>query len=90
MNTKIYVGNLPSQATEPELKTYFSQAGEVVSVKILKDQRTGQPRGFAFIELSTRKQAQKAVSMLNKKTFMEHELLVKEARVLRRFRRRTW
>ncbi len=81
MNTKIYVGNIPSQATEPGLKTLFSQAGDVVSVKILKDHQTGQSRGFAFVEMSTRREAQKAVSMLNKKSFMEKELLVKEARV---------
>jgi RNA recognition motif-containing protein len=89
MNTKIYVGNLPSHATEPDLRNHFGQAGEVVSVKILKDQQTGHSRGFAFIEMSTRRQAQKAVSMLNKRIFMENEILVKEARMQRPFRRRT-
>ena len=88
MNTKIYVGNIPSQATEPELQTLFSNAGDVVSVKILKDSQTGQTRGFAFIEMSTRREAQKAISMLNKRSFMEKELLVKEARVARGFRGR--
>ncbi|MDH4266806.1 MAG: RNA-binding protein [Deltaproteobacteria bacterium] len=90
MNTKIYVGNLPFQTTEPDLKTYFSQAGDVVSVKILKDHQTGQPRGFAFVEMSTRREAQKAISMLNKKGFMEKELLVKEARVRPGFRGRRY
>ena len=90
MNTKIYVGNLPFQTTETDLQTYFSKAGDVVSVKILKDHQTGQPRGFAFIEMSTRREAQKAVSMLNKRNFMEKELLVKEARVRRNFRSRSW
>jgi len=90
MNTKIYVGNLSSQTTEPELKNLFSQAGDVISVKILKDHQTGQSRGFAFVEMSTRREAQKAVSMLNKRNFMEKELLVKEARVRRGFRRRSW
>jgi RNA recognition motif-containing protein len=90
LNTKIYVGNLPSQATEPELKTLFSQAGEVMSVKILKDNQTGQPRGFAFVEMSTRKEAQKAISMLNRKSFLEKEMLVKEARIRRGFRGRRW
>jgi len=88
MNTKIYVGNLPSQVTEPELQTLFSSAGNVVSVKILKDSQTSQTRGFAFIEMSTRREAQKAISMLNKRSFMEKELLVKEARVARGFRGR--
>jgi len=90
MNTKIYVGNIPSQASEPDLKTLFSQAGDVVSVKILKDHQTGQSRGFAFVEMSTRREAQKAVSMLNKRGFMEKELLVKEARVRPHFRGRRY
>ncbi len=86
MNTKIYVGNIPSQATEEQLRVYFSQAGDVASVKIPKDHQSGVPRGFAFIEMSTRREAQKAVSMLNKKSFMEKELLVKEAKARRGFR----
>ena len=87
MNSKIYVGNLPNQITETDLKTHFSRAGEVVSVKILRDHQSGQMRGFAFVEMSTRREAQKAISMLNKQNFMEKELLVKEARVHRSFRR---
>jgi len=90
MNTKVYVGNISFRTTEPDLKTLFSQAGEVISVNILKDHQSGQPRGFAFVEMSTRKEAQKAVSMLNRKSFMEKELLVKEARVRRGFRGRRW
>ena len=88
MNTKIYVGNIAFQTTETDLQTLFSQAGDVVSVKILKDHQTGQSRGFAFVEMSTRREAQKAVSMLNKKSFLEKEILVKEARVRRGFRGR--
>ena len=90
MNTKIYVGNISSQTTEPDLKTLFSQAGDVISVKILKDHQSGQSRGFAFVEMSTRKEARKAVSMLNRRSFMDKELLVKEARVRREFRGRRW
>ena len=88
MNTKIYVGNLPFQTTEPDLKTLFSQAGDVISVKIVKDHQNGQSRGFAFVEMSTRREAQKAISMLNKRPFMEKELLVNEAKVRRGFRGR--
>ncbi|MGQ9695529.1 MAG: RNA recognition motif domain-containing protein [Thermodesulfobacteriota bacterium] len=90
MNTKIYVGNVPFQATETDLRTHFSQAGDVVSVTIPKDQQSGQSRGFAFIEMSTRHEAQKAVSMLNKRNFMEKVLLVKEARIRRSFHRRNF
>ena len=88
MNTKIYVGNIPFQTTETDLQAHFSQAGDVVSVKNLKDHQTGHSRGFAFVEMSTRREAQKAISMLNKRSFMEKELLVKEARVRRGFRGR--
>ncbi|MGD0916669.1 MAG: RNA-binding protein [Thermodesulfobacteriota bacterium] len=88
MNKKIYVSNLPSQTTEDELKTFFSSAGDVMSVKIVGDRQTGQPRGFAFVEMSSQWEARRAVSMLNRKSFMGKELLVKEARISRSFRRR--
>ena len=87
MNKKVYVANLPPQAAESDIKTLFANAGDVMSVKIAKDFQTGQPRGFAFVEMSTQWEARRAVSMLNKKDFMGKELLVKEARVSRSFRR---
>ena len=88
MNKKIYVGNLPTEANEPELKALFSNAGDVMSVKIVQDRESGQPRGFAFIEMSTQWEARRAISMLNRKNFMGKDLLVKEARVPRGFRGR--
>ena len=88
MGKKLYVGNLPFQATEPELKALFSNAGDVMSVKIIKDQQTNQPRGIAFIEMSTQWEARRAISMLNRKDFMGKEILVKEARARRGFRGR--
>jgi len=86
MNRKIYVANLPPQSTEAELKTLFSKAGSVMSVKIVKDRQTGQPRGIAFVEMSTQWEARRAVSMLNRTDFMGNNLLVKEAREKRGFR----
>ena len=83
MNKKVYVSNLPSQATENELKMLFSSAGDVMSVKIVGDRQTGQPRGFAFVEMSSQWEARRAVSTLNRKNFMGKELLVKEARISR-------
>jgi RNA recognition motif-containing protein len=85
-NKKIYVANLPFETSEPELKAHFSNAGDVMSVNIVKDRQTGQPRGFAFVEMSTQWEARRAVSMLNRRSFMGKELLVKEARVSRGFR----
>jgi len=86
INKKVYVANLPLQTSEPELKTLFSNAGDVMSVKIVKDRQTGQPKGFAFVEMATQWDARRAVSMLNRKNFMGKDLLVKEARVNRGFR----
>jgi cold-inducible RNA-binding protein len=86
INKKIYVANLPLQTNEPELKALLSNAGDVMSVKIIKDRQTSQPRGFAFVEMSTHWEARRAVSMLNRKNFMGKDLLVKEARVSRGFR----
>ena len=85
MNKKVYVANLPSQATELELSTLFSQAGSVMSVKIVKDRQTGQPRGIAFVEMSTQWEGRRAVSMLNRQDFMGKNLLVKEAMEKRGF-----
>lgn len=86
INKKVYVANLPLQISEPELKTLFSNAGDVMSIKIVKDRQTGQPKGFAFVEMATQWDARRAVSMLNRKNFMGKDLLVKEARVNRGFR----
>ena len=65
MSMKLYVGNLSYEMTEPQLQTLFSEAGEVTSAKIITDRQTGQPRGFAFVEMETKLEGQKAISMLN-------------------------
>jgi len=88
MNKKLYVANLPYQATEPELKALFSKAGSVMSVKIVQDKQTGQPRGIAFVEMSTQWEGRRAASMLNRQDFMGKNLLVKEATEKRGFRGR--
>ena len=86
ISKKIYVANLPLQTSEPELRALFSSAGDVMSVKIVKDRQTSQPKGFAFVEMSTQWEARRTVSMLNRKNFNGKDLLVKEARVSRGFR----
>jgi cold-inducible RNA-binding protein len=88
MNKKIYVANLPPQAGETDLKSHFASAGDVMSVRIVKDIQTGQPRGFALVEMSTQWEARRAISSLNRKSFMGKELQVKEARESRGFRGR--
>jgi RNA recognition motif-containing protein len=88
MNKKIYVANLPFQATEAEIRSLFSKAGAVMSVKIVQDRQTGQPRGIAFVEMSTQWEGRRAVSMLNRQDFMGKNLQVKEATEKRGFMRR--
>ncbi len=88
VNKKIYVANLPFETSEAELKTLFSNAGDVMSVNIVKDRQTGQPRGIAFVEMSTQWEARRAVSMLNRRNFLGKDLLVKEAKASRGFRER--
>jgi cold-inducible RNA-binding protein len=78
--TKIFVGNLSFQATEAELTSLFSQYGAVETVSVITDRMTGQPRGFAFIEMSDRKQAESAISALNGRDLQGRTLNVNEAR----------
>ena len=88
MNKKVYVANIPFQAGEIELKALFSKAGSVISVKMVQDRQTGQPRGIAFVEMSTQWEGRRAASMLNRQDFMGKKLLVKEATEKRGFRER--
>jgi RNA recognition motif-containing protein len=80
MDNKLYVGNLPFSTTEEELRTLFSQAGTVVSVSLIKDRDTGRSRGFAFVELSTQTEAEKAVSLFNNTPLENRNLKVNLAR----------
>jgi RNA recognition motif-containing protein len=80
MNTKLYVGNLPYETTEADLQTLFGAAGSVSAVTIVRDRATGQPRGFAFVEMSDTDGAQKAISELDKHQMGGRALTVNEAR----------
>jgi RNA recognition motif-containing protein len=80
MSMKLYVGNLPHQMTEEELRALFSEAGAVASVKIITDRMTGQPRGFGFVEMETKSDGQRAISMINSRNVDGRTLTVNEAR----------
>jgi len=80
MSVKLYVGNLPHQMTEEQLQSIFSEAGHVASAKIINDRQTGQPRGFGFVEMETKLEGQKAISMFNGKNIDGRALAVNEAR----------
>ena len=80
MSAKLFVGNLSYQATEEDLRELFQQAGAVQSVRIITDQFTGRPRGFGFVEMSTKEEADRAVDQLNGRLFRDRNLVVNEAR----------
>jgi cold-inducible RNA-binding protein len=80
MSIKLYVGNLSYEMTEEQLNTLFSEAGEVTSAKIITDRHTGQPRGFGFVEMETKMDGQKAISMLNGRNIDGRPLAVNEAK----------
>jgi cold-inducible RNA-binding protein len=79
MSMKLYVGNLPHEMNEEQLNTLFSEAGEVTSAKIITDRQTGQPRGFGFVEMETKLEGQKAISILNGRSVDGRPLAVNEA-----------
>jgi cold-inducible RNA-binding protein len=80
MSTKLYVGNLPYEATESDLQTLFESAGQVSTINVIRDRATGQARGFAFVEMSDAEGAQRAISELDKHQYGGRSLTVNEAK----------
>ena len=80
METKLYVGNLPYDSTEDDLRAIFAKAGPVKAITVVRDRDSGRSRGFAFVEMEADADAQKAVSMLNGTDFGGRPLTVNIAR----------
>jgi RNA recognition motif-containing protein len=80
MARKLFVGNLPFSTGEQELQDLFSQAGQVESVTVMRDQMTGRARGFAFIEMGSDDDAQRAIQQFNEYSLGGRNLTVNEAR----------
>jgi len=76
----IYVGSLSYDVTEEDLKQAFEAFGEVESVKIIKDMRSGRSKGFGFVEMPGKAQAQSAIDGLNGKELKGRNLNVNQAR----------
>jgi RNA recognition motif-containing protein len=77
----LYVGNLPFDTNEAQLRALFQEGGRQVSeVKIITDRDTGRPRGFAFVEMGSQADAEAAVNSLNGREFGGRALTVNEAR----------
>lgn len=80
MAVRLFVGNLPYNATEAELKEHFSAVGPVSYIYLPTDRETGKPRGFAFVEFGDRSQAEEAIRRFNNQLFKGRPLAVNEAR----------
>jgi RNA recognition motif-containing protein len=80
MQSKLYVGNLSYSTGESDLQSLFSQAGAVKSVSLITDRDTGRSKGFAFIEMETQAEAEKAISMFNGKQLGDRALTVNMAK----------
>src|ERR671934_2126041 len=80
MSMKLYVGNLAFQTSSNELQELFSQAGTVESANVVEDRDTGRSRGFGFVEMSSKEEAEAAIAQFNGKELGGRALTVNEAR----------
>jgi RNA recognition motif-containing protein len=78
--SRLFVGNLPYDTTEAELKELFSSVGPVISIFLPVDRESGKPRGFAFVDFSDRAHAEEAVGRFHQQPFKGRALVVNEAR----------
>ena len=77
---KIYIGNLSGKISEEDLRQAFEAFGKVASVTIIKDKVSGESRGFGFVEMPAKTEAQSAITALEGKELKEQTLKVNEAR----------
>jgi len=80
MEAKLHVGNLSKSTTQDELNVLFAQAGKVTAVEVIKERKSGESKGFAFITMSEQSEADKAISMFNAYSLSDHELKVSPAK----------
>src|SRR2546425_6618223 len=80
MPVRLFVGNLPYNATEAELREHFSEVGPISYLSLPTDRETGQPRGFAFVEFNDQAQAEEAIRRFNNQLFKGRPIAVNEAR----------
>jgi len=85
MNKNLYVGNLSYKVTDEDLKSNFSEAGEVATASIIKDKFTGQSKGFGFVEMKTEEGAAEAIKKFNGGMLDGKALTVNEARPKKEF-----
>ena len=80
---RLYVGNLPFQATDSEVRSFFERAGFAIdTVNLMRDRISGEPRGFGFVEIADSGSAEHAIQTCNGKDFMGRPMVVNEAKPL--------
>ena len=82
-NKKLYVGNLPYSVTSDELKTLFSEFGEIVDAVVITERDSGRSKGFGFVEFAALEEAKKATEAMNQKEMDGRKLVVNYARPAR-------
>ena len=90
---QIYVGQLPYNVNENELKEIFSEYGEIASLNLIKDRFTGRSKGFCFIDMPNNSEADKAIKALNKSSIQGREIKVNQVEQRRKkstFRKRRY
>jgi RNA recognition motif-containing protein len=80
MEAKLYVGNLSKSTTQEELNVLFAQAGQVTALEVIKERKSGESKGFAFITMSEQTEAEQAISMFNSYSLSDHALKVSMAK----------
>jgi len=80
METKLHVGNLAKSTTQEELNVLFAQAGQVTAVEVIKERKSGESKGFAFVTMSEPTEADQAISMFNACSLNDHTLKVSLAK----------
>jgi RNA recognition motif-containing protein len=80
MSTKLFVGNLSFNVTENDLQDAFAAFGTVTEVNLMMDRATNRPRGFAFVSMASKDEADKAIQGMNGKQLDGRALTVNEAR----------
>ena len=82
---RLYIGNLPFQASDSDVRDFFARFGVTVeNVTLMKDRVSGEPRGFGFVEVAERGAAERAIEVCNGQTFMGRKMVVNEARPMAR------
>jgi len=80
MATKLYVGNLSYDTTEEQIRTLFTQAGEIAEIAFITDRDTGRPKGFGFVTMKTEEASKEAIKRFNGFTIDNRALTVNEAK----------